>query len=108
MSHYRVLIVRDAELDLADIVGYIAASDSVASAERVPDRILEVCDRVEQFPERGHYPPELRSIGMKRYRQVRFKPYRIIYEIKRRDVIVHLVADGRQSCQALLERRLLR
>lgn len=108
MSAYRVLIVRDAELDLADIVEYIAETDSVASADYVPDRILEICDRLEQFPERGHFPPELRSIGMKRYRQVQFKPYRIIYEIKRRDVIVHLIADGRRSFQALLERRLLR
>lgn len=108
MSAYRVLIVRDAELDLADIVEYIAETDSVANADYVLDRSLEMCDRLEQFPERGHFPPELRSIGMKRYRQVLFKPYRIIYEIKRRDVIVHLIADGRRSFQALLERRLLR
>lgn len=108
MSAYRVLIVQDAELDLADIVECIAENDSVESADYVLDRILEVCDRLEQFPERGHFPPELRSIGMKRYRQVQFKPYRIIYEIKRRDVIVHLVADGRRSFQTLLQRRLLR
>ena len=105
MSAYRVLIIRDAELDLAEIVDYIAETDS---ADHVLDRILEVCDRLEQFPERGHFPPELRSIGMKRYRQVQFKPYRIIYEMRRRDVIVHLIADGRRSFQALLERRLLR
>ena len=79
MSAYRVLIIRDAELDLAEIVDCIAETDSAASADHVLDRILEVCNRLEQFPERGHFPPELRSIGMKRYRQVQFKPYRIIY-----------------------------
>lgn len=108
MSAYRVLIARDAELDLADIVDYIAKADSAASADYVLDRILEICDRLERCPERGHFPPELRSIGMKRYRQVQFKPYRIIYEIRRRDVIVHLIANGCRSFQALLVRRLLR
>ena len=108
MSTYRVLIVQDAERDLADIVDYIAETESAASASHVLDRILEICDRLEQFPERGHFPPELRAIGMKRYRQVQFKPYRIIYEIRQCDVVVHLIADGRRSFQGLLERRLLR
>jgi len=108
VSKYRVLIVQDAERDLADIVNYIAETDSAASTNHVLDRILEICDRLEQFPERGHFPPELRAIGMKRYRQVQFKPYRIIYEIRQRDVVVHIILDGRRSFQGLLERRLLR
>ena len=42
------------------------------------------------------------------YREVHFKPYRIIYEIVGRKVFIHCVLDGRRAVQELLERRLLR
>jgi toxin ParE1/3/4 len=41
------------------------------------------------------------------YRQISFKPYRIIYRIADRHVIVYLIADGRRDMRTLLARRLL-
>jgi toxin ParE1/3/4 len=40
------------------------------------------------------------------YRQVFFKPYRVIYEVTRSEVVIHVVADGRRNLKALLMRRL--
>ena len=40
------------------------------------------------------------------YRQVLFKPYRIIYEIDGTDIVVHMIADGRRNLKSLLLRRL--
>jgi len=104
----RVRIVREAEEDLAELVDYIAQHDSVERANYVVERLITVCERLEQHPERGHFLPELRSLGIKTYREVHIKPYRIIYEVVGREVFILLIVDGRRSFQAILERRLLR
>ena len=108
MTKYRVRIVREAEEDLAELVDHIAQHDSVERANYVLEKLLTVCERVEQHPERGHFLPELRSLGIKTYREVHFKPYRIIYEVISREVFILLIVDGRRSLQTILERRLLR
>lgn len=53
-------------------------------------------------------PPELERIGVTDYREVHFKPYRLIYQIIGKKVFVHCVLDWRRDSQELLERRLLR
>ena len=59
------------------------------------------------MPERGNYPRELLDLGIKDFRQVFFKPYRLIYRVMGRDVVVLVIADGRRDLQSLLARRLL-
>ena len=59
------------------------------------------------MPDSGSYPKELLSLGIKDYRQVFFKPYRLIYRVTGRDVVVYLIADGRRNMQSLLAHRLL-
>ena len=108
MTRYRVRIVREAEEDLGELVDYIAQHGSVERANYVLDRLLTICARLEQHPERGHFLPELRSLGIKTHREVHFKPYRIIYEVIGREVFIMLIVDGRRSLQAILERRFLR
>ncbi len=71
------------------------------------DRISTVLQSLSAFPERGNYPKELVSVGIKEYRQTSFKPYRVIYRVFERQVIVYLIADGRRDMQSLLTRRLL-
>ena len=108
MPRFRVQIVQEAEEDLAEIVRYIADSDSAEHASYVLDQLLSLCNELEQHPARGHFPPEFSGVGIKAYREVHFKPYRVIYEITERIVYVHLIIDGRRSIETLLERRLLR
>ena len=108
MTKYRVRIVREAEEDLAELVEYIVRNDSVERADYVLEKLITLCERLEQHPERGHFLPELGSLGIKNYREVHFKPYRIIYEAIGRDVFILLIVDGRRSLQTILERRLLR
>jgi toxin ParE1/3/4 len=47
-------------------------------------------------------------VGIAEYREVHYKPYRIIYRIHARTVIVYCVLDGRRDMQTLLQHRLLR
>jgi toxin ParE1/3/4 len=53
--------------------------------------------------------PELGRIGIAHeFRELIFKPYRIIYSVTRSEVFVHCILDGRRDLQDLLEEKLLR
>jgi toxin ParE1/3/4 len=104
---FQVVLTEDAERDLEDIVTYIAQHDSPASAERVLNRILEIADSLAASAMPGSQPKELRSLGDQEYRQVFFKPYRMIYRVVGQQVAIYLIADGRRDMQSLLVRRLL-
>jgi len=60
-----------------------------------------------QSPEQGSYPRELVALGIKDYRQTMFKPYRAIYRVLNRQVVIYLIVDGRRDLWSLLARRLL-
>jgi len=108
VKRYRVRVIEDAEQDLIDIYTYVAASDSGEKAEYVLDKLQTVCLSLDKLAARGHIPPELERVGVTTYRQVHFKPYRVIYQISGQNVYIHCVLDGRRDMQSLLERRLLR
>jgi toxin ParE1/3/4 len=104
---FQVVVTEDAERDLEDIVTYIAQHDSPRSAENVLGRILDIAESLAAGPTRGSPPKELRALGDKEYRQVFFKPYRLIYRVVEQQVIIYLIADGWRDMQTLLARRLL-
>lgn len=104
---YDVVLTRDAESDLEHIHRYIAAHDSKARADYVLERLLELSDSLAAYPERGSIPNELRSLGMAEYRQVFFKPYRLVYRVHANQVVIYLIADGPRDMQSLLARRML-
>ncbi|SRR5579883_851930 len=104
---YEVLLTSDAEIDLQDLYDYIAHSDSIQAAH-VLGRLEDVTNNLAADPSRGSTPKELRSLGIGEYRQVFFKPYRVIYRVIEERVVIYLIADGRRNMQSLLSRRLLR
>lgn len=103
---FEVLLTEGAVRDLEEIHQYIAEHDAAANADYVLDRIEQVVKSLTKFPERGAHPKELLALGIREYRQVFFKPYRVIYRVIGRRVYIYLVADGRRDMQALLARRL--
>lgn len=104
---FEVLLTEDAEQDLEDLYSHIAKSDSPRSADYVLDRLLELTENLATSPDRGSPPKELRAVGIQEYRQLLFKPYRVIYRVFDEQVIIYLIADGRRDMQSLLARRLL-
>ncbi len=106
-ANYEVVLTAGAEQDLEAIFDYIAEFDCVANANRVLDQLLETTDTLSQLPQRGSYPKELLAVGIKEYRQVFFKPYRVIYRVLENQVVIYLIADGRRDMPGLLGRRLL-
>ncbi len=105
---YKVHLVEDAELDILEIYSYVAQNDSVEKADRLLDNIERTIMKLKSLPERGHFPPELGRIGILEFREIFFKPYRIIYQVIKSDVYVHCVLDGRRELQDILQRRVLR
>ncbi|MBF0505629.1 MAG: type II toxin-antitoxin system RelE/ParE family toxin [Nitrospirae bacterium] len=105
---YSVHVVIDAENDLWDIYRYVAQNDSVEKADRLLDNLAGTMKSLEDLPLRGHCPPELERIGILEFREIFFKPYRIIYRTIVSDVFVYCVLDGRRQLADILQERLLR
>ena len=104
---FTVLLTDDAAGDLEDLYDYISRHDAPGKAEHVLDHIEKLLESLCENPRRGAYPRELIALGLREYREIFFKPYRIIYRIFENNVFVLLIADGRRDMQTLLQRRLL-
>ncbi len=109
---YEVVLTEDAQQDLQELYDYIAEIDAPAKADYVLDRIEQLVTSLANMPERGAWTKELLALGIREYREIYFKPYRVIYRVirsdKRRMVYVYLIVDGRRDMQALLQRRMFR
>lgn len=104
---FAVFLTHDAARDLDELYGCIAVHDAPQKADYVLEQIEKAFSRLSQFPERGAYPKELLALGIREYREIFFKPYRIIYRVMGENVYVLLICDGRRDMQSLLQRRLL-
>ncbi|MGD0295326.1 MAG: type II toxin-antitoxin system RelE/ParE family toxin [Terracidiphilus sp.] len=103
---YSLRITSAALWDLVEIHDWIAENDSMENADHVLDRLSETAESIAAMPHRGSRPSELPHNMEGEFRQVFFKPYRVIYEVIKNEVVIHLVADGRLNLQTLLLRRL--
>ena len=91
---FLVRLTDDAARDLEEICDYTARHDSPGSADPAMDRIEGAFSSLSEHPRRGSYPQELLDIGVREYRDVFFKPYRI-----------HLPGDRGQRLRAGDRRR---
>jgi toxin ParE1/3/4 len=107
MKRYAVSLTEQALLDLDDIAHYIALHDAPEKADHIARQIEQAFSSLEVLPNRGVHPRELLGLGNRTFREIRFKPYRIVYRVYERKVVVFLIADGRRDMRSLLARRLL-
>ena len=104
---FTVFLTNDAARDLDELYDPIALHDAPPKADYVLEQIEKAFFRLSEFPERGGHPKELLALGIREYREIFFKPYRIIYRVMEQNVFVMLITDGRRDMQTLLQRRLL-
>jgi toxin ParE1/3/4 len=102
-----VLLTDDAARDLDELYDHIARHDTPENADYVLEQIEKTFATLSESPERGAYPKELLALGIREYREIFFKPYRIIYRVVGNNVYMLLIAAGRRDMQTLLQRRLL-
>ena len=104
---FQLFLTDDAARDLEELYDYIESHDVPEKADYVLDQIEKALLTLVANPNRGVYPKELLAVGLREYREIFFKPYRIIYRILDDNVYVMVIADGRRDMQTLLQRRLL-
>ncbi len=104
---FRVQWAEAAVRDLEELISYIAA-DSPLNAERILDKLEKRAQTLESTPVRGRVVPELAHFGIRNWRELIVKPYRIIYRIDKDTINVLAVLDGRRDLQDLLLERLIR
>jgi len=98
----------DAERDIEDICRHVAAYDAIDRAAHILANLERTCRKLSIFPDRGNVPKELARIGISDYREIHWKPCRIVYRIDGRRVLIYCVLDGRRDIRTLLQHRLLR
>jgi toxin ParE1/3/4 len=102
-----VFLTADAARDLEELYRYIVLHDAPGKADHVLAGIEKVFGSLSEIPDRGTHPKELLALGIRDYREIFFKSYRVIYRVLGNVVHVFLIAYGRRDMQTLLQRRLL-
>lgn len=97
-----------ARRDLEEIVAYIAVHADPLTAASVLEAIEKRCTDLSEFPDRGNVPKEFAAINNRRYRELHYKPYRIVYRVKDNEVLIQCVVDGRRNMADFLRQRLSR
>jgi toxin ParE1/3/4 len=106
-DRFGVELTQGAEDDLESIFDYLAENHSVEQATELLDSVLSKIQTLERYPQRGSIPKELETLGIREFRQVLMRPYRLIYRVMEDKVFIMIIADGRRDMQTLLEQRLL-
>ncbi|HOA13480.1 MAG TPA: type II toxin-antitoxin system RelE/ParE family toxin [Myxococcota bacterium] len=106
-ARYRVVVDADAGADLRELKKFLQEREGPLRAHGVVVEIRKMIASLAHQPNRGTRPPELDEIGVREFREVFFKPYRIIYRVFPDQIVVMLVSDGRRDMRTLLSRRML-
>lgn len=105
-TQFSVSMSATADQDLRTLADYVARERSIDEAVELVDAIRIKIDTLEQFPNRGSIPEEVRAFGEAEFRQIFVGPYRIFYLVEHRQVTITMIADGRRDIIALLTQRL--
>jgi toxin ParE1/3/4 len=104
---FRVQWAEVAVRDLEELVAFIAL-DSAGDATHVLDAIEKRAATLESSPARGRVVPELARFGMRTWRELVVRPYRLVYRIEGNSVNVLALFDGRRDLEDILFERMLR
>lgn len=92
--------------DIVSIASYIAR-DSTINAEKAMERLERRIATLTTMPERGRVVPELQWHGITSVREVFEKPWRILYQLRAKQVVIVAVYDGRRHLNDVLLERFL-
>jgi plasmid stabilization system protein ParE len=104
----RVIWSLAAATDLAEIAAYLGAT-SPDSARQMMKRLQSRAATLRTSPARGRIVPETHAFGIRVWRELIVRPYRIVYRVEgRASVVAAAVLDGRRDLENLLLERLTR
>ncbi|NOQ69720.1 MAG: type II toxin-antitoxin system RelE/ParE family toxin [Gammaproteobacteria bacterium] len=98
----QIIWTEPALLDLNEIAEYIAL-DKPGAASHLVQKVFSKTERLEQFPESGRKPPELKK---SRYKEIIVDPCRIFYRIEKEKVyILNVMRSERKLRKYLISAR---
>ena len=104
---YQVLWTHTAQQDLTEIIEYIA-QDSIADALAILQKLETKAALLITLPNRGRVVPELLHTGISQYRELVSAPWRIVYRVENKQILIMAVLDSRRDLQTVLLNRLAR
>ena len=105
-NSYRIEFTQWAEADIDGIVMYIAENDSIPRAVEVYLKIKEKIVSLEEFADRGRIVPELKRIRVMDYKELIYRPYRIVYRVEHKTVFIIAIFDGRRYLDDIIYQRI--
>ncbi|MBN2382808.1 type II toxin-antitoxin system RelE/ParE family toxin [bacterium] len=98
----RLIWTEPALQDLEEIAEYISLDD-VGAAKRLVQKVFNVVEKLEKYPESGRRPPELKRT---QYREKIVGPCRIFYRFEKGSVyILYIMRGERQLRNFILSER---
>ena len=98
----QIIWTEPALLDLNEIAEYIAL-DKPSAASHLVRTVFTKTERLEEFPESGRKPPELKK---SRYKEIIVNPCRIFYRIEKDKVyILYVMRSEKKLRKYLLSER---
>ena len=104
----KIVILESAEYDLKELKDYLVKNFSIGTWKNTYNKLKKVIRNLKDFPDLRTTPDELEKLHLSQYRQVISGMNRIIYEVRRDIIYIHVIMDTRRDTMSLLTRRLLR
>jgi toxin ParE1/3/4 len=94
--------------DLLSIIDFVGERDGAEPAQRLYEQIAGAVASLETLPLRCRVVPELEAEGIDNYRELLVGPYRLMFAVRGKDVVLLTALDGRRDLGDLLIARALR
>ncbi len=103
----KITFLNVAHQDMEELRSYVRKNFGTEVWQTTYQKMKEALTQIQKFPESGVIPDELDNLSIRNYRQILSGLNRIIYEVGRDAVYIHLICDARKSFVNLLLRRIL-
>ncbi|MSP23754.1 MAG: type II toxin-antitoxin system RelE/ParE family toxin [Myxococcales bacterium] len=107
IARYQVVWTDAAASDYESLLTYVTLQSGVRRAIALDQKLQRAIDSLGAIPLRCRIVPELRLEGLDVYREFIVRPYRLMFRIRGRDLVLLAVVDGRRDLQELLVERAL-
>jgi toxin ParE1/3/4 len=102
---YRIEWAETAWRDLAGVIDYLSDRNPDAAAKLL-EKLKRRAGSLRRSPGRGRVAREFERFQLREYRELVVPPYRLIYRVIGRRVLVLAVLDSRRNLEDLLLERL--
>ena len=102
---FAVTWTRTAVRDLDEILEYIAVERGVDQALQLYETLRHSISSLTKMARRCRQVPELLDIGLFEYREIIERPYRLVFRIVDKEIVILAILDSRRDLEELLIQR---